>query len=99
MYGAGFESVVNNLPVLVDLGVIVKSGAFFDIGGEKVQGKENAIEYLRENPDVYGKLYAQGRDLMLAPPKPPASQPTPETEELPSLEALEELADQQEQLR
>lgn len=100
IYGQGFDPITNNLPVLVELGIITKSGNFFDIAGEKRQGKDNAIEYLQENLDVYAKLYAAGREALLKPPTP-ASQPTAtqeETEELPDLASLEALADQEEKL-
>lgn len=48
---------------------VASSGAWFYIGDEKFQGKENAIQYLKENPQIYDKLkyeiYARHDQLML----------------------------------
>lgn len=57
MYGAG----INRLAEVVDLGVkyglVDKSGAWYAYGGSKIgQGKANACEYLRENPEISAKL-------------------------------------------
>ena len=98
IYGHGFHPITNNFKPFVDLGVVGKSGTFFDLGGEKVQGKENAIAYLKDNPEVYGKLYEQARTAMFAPK--PTAQPSqePAEEELPDLAALEAQADLQEKI-
>lgn len=99
LYGHGFDPIANNLALLVELGVIAKSGNFFDIAGEKIQGKDNTIQYLRENLDVYSVLYADGREALLRPPTPPSqSTQVQEETELPDLAALEAMADQEEKL-
>jgi len=53
MYGEG----VSKVGELIDLGsqasVVEKSGAWFSYDGQRIgQGRENAKQYLRENPDV-----------------------------------------------
>jgi recombination protein RecA len=38
----------------VDKRIIEKSGAWFAYGGERLgQGRENAKQFLKDNPDVY----------------------------------------------
>jgi recombination protein RecA len=51
---------------LVDLGVkagiVEKSGAWFSYDSQRLgQGRENAKTFLRENPDVAGRIEAQVR--------------------------------------
>jgi len=45
---------------LVDLavthGVITKAGAFFKVGDQNIQGRENTKKYLKENPKIADKL-------------------------------------------
>ena len=57
-----YNEGVNNLGELIDFGVknghIEKSGAWYAYKGNKIgQGKANACEYLKENPDVQSELY------------------------------------------
>lgn len=35
---------------------IIKASTWYDIYGEKMQGKKNAVAYLRDNPEVFKKL-------------------------------------------
>jgi recombination protein RecA len=69
---------------IVDLGVeggiISKQGAFFSYGGTRLgQGRENAKEHLRENPELAGEIEAEIRRkaeapapaLALVPAEPP----------------------------
>ncbi|TXI24932.1 MAG: recombinase RecA, partial [Roseateles sp.] len=63
VYGEG----VNWAGELVDLGVnhkiIDKSGAWYAYKGEKIgQGKENASQFLRDNPDVHADIERQVRE-------------------------------------
>ncbi|MBP5467248.1 MAG: recombinase RecA [Clostridia bacterium] len=49
---------------LVDLGVeydvLVKSGAWFSYNGEKIaQGREKAVEYLEQNPEIFEEVKAK----------------------------------------
>lgn len=48
---------------------VASSGAWFYVGDEKFQGKDNAIQYLKDNPDIYEKLkyqvYARHNELMM----------------------------------
>ena len=66
MYGEGISRVGE----LVDLGVkynlVRKSGAWFYIGETRIgQGRENAKQYLRDNPEVSEKLEADIREAIV----------------------------------
>jgi len=63
MFGEGISKVGE----LVDLGVkaevVEKSGAWYSYGTERIgQGRENAKQYLRDNPEVAARLEAEIRN-------------------------------------
>src|SRR5881397_322526 len=54
MYGEGISRTGDLLDLAVDKRIVEKSGAWFAYGGERLgQGRENAKQFLRDNPDVY----------------------------------------------
>src|SRR5688500_16856886 len=53
MYGKGISREGSLLDVATDLGIVKKSGAWFTYEGEQLgQGRENAKQFLGENPDM-----------------------------------------------
>jgi recombination protein RecA len=53
MYGEGISREGDLIDLAVEKRIIEKSGAWFAYGGERLgQGRENAKQFLRENPDV-----------------------------------------------
>ena len=53
MYNEGISVAGSVLDVGTDLGIVRKSGAWFYLGEERLgQGRENAKEFLKHNPDV-----------------------------------------------
>ncbi|CAB4580867.1 MAG: recombinase RecA [Actinobacteria bacterium] len=53
MYGKGISREGSLLDMAVDMGIVKKSGAWFTYDGEQLgQGRENAKNYLSENPEV-----------------------------------------------
>ena len=53
MYGEGISREGDLIDLAVDKRIIDKSGAWFAYGGERLgQGRENAKQFLRENPSV-----------------------------------------------
>ena len=53
MYGEGISREGDLLDLAVDKRIVEKSGAWFAYGGERLgQGRENAKQFLKENPDV-----------------------------------------------
>ena len=53
MYGQGISREGSLIDLSVDLGIVKKSGAWFTYEGEQLgQGRENAKNYLKQNPEV-----------------------------------------------
>ena len=53
MYGQGISREGSLLDIGVDLGIVKKSGAWYTYEGEQLgQGRENAKEFLTENPEI-----------------------------------------------
>jgi len=60
MYNEGISAAGSVLDVATDLGIVKKSGAWFYLGEERLgQGRENAKEFLRHNPDVMESIKSQ----------------------------------------
>ena len=54
MYGEGISRTGDLLDLAVDKRIIEKSGAWFAYGGERLgQGRENAKQFLKDNPAVF----------------------------------------------
>ncbi|MFN2381697.1 MAG: recombinase RecA [Guyparkeria sp.] len=69
LYGEG----ISHLLELVDLGakhgIIQKAGAWYSYGDTRIgQGKDNARQFLAENPEIAAEIEAQVREIMM--PKP-----------------------------
>ncbi|ARJ69813.1 recombinase RecA [Paracoccus contaminans] len=53
MYGEGISKVGELIDLGVKAGVVEKSGAWYSCGDQRIgQGRENAKQYLRDNPDM-----------------------------------------------
>ena len=53
MYGKGISREGSLIDMSVDLGIVKKSGAWFTYEGEQLgQGRENAKNFLVENPEI-----------------------------------------------
>jgi recombination protein RecA len=53
VYGEGISKTGDLLDLAVDKRIVEKSGAWFAYGGERLgQGRENAKQFLKDNPDV-----------------------------------------------
>jgi recombination protein RecA len=53
LYGEGISKVGDLLDLAVDRKIVEKSGTWFSFGGERLgQGRENAKQFLKENPAV-----------------------------------------------
>ncbi len=63
MFGKGISKEGDILDLAADLGIINKSGAWYAYNGEKIgQGRENAKNYLRENPVICDEVEARVRE-------------------------------------
>ena len=56
MYGEGISKVGEILDLGAKLELIDKSGAWFTIGDARIQGRDAAKQYLKDNPDVADEL-------------------------------------------
>jgi recombination protein RecA len=82
IYGQGISKEGSLLDVGVDVGLIKKSGAWFTYDGDQLgQGRENARNFLRDNPElareIEEKIKAQ-LGVGLPPAPSPAPSPTPD---------------------
>lgn len=63
MFGQGISKEGDILDLAADLGIINKSGAWYAYNGDKIgQGRENAKNFLRENPVICDDVEAKVRD-------------------------------------
>ena len=63
MYGEGISRLGEVIELGTNLKLVEKSGAWYSYSGEKIgQGKENAKEFLRENPAIAAEIEARIRD-------------------------------------
>ena len=70
LYGKGISREGSLLDVGVEQGFIKKSGAWFTYEGEQIgQGRENARQFLLENPDVAADVEKRIRDTLGLVPK------------------------------
>lgn len=69
IFGDGFDPLVNLIEPALTIGILTKSGACIYYGEEMLgRGKEDAIESLRLQPDLAGKIYIESRDKAFASP-------------------------------
>ncbi|EKF73030.1 recA protein [Alcanivorax hongdengensis A-11-3] len=77
LYGQGINQLGEVLDLGVQQGLVDKSGAWYAYKGDKIgQGKQNACEFLRENPAVAEEIEQEIRARLL--PDPTAEAPVEE---------------------
>ncbi len=63
MYGEGISKEGNVLDIGVNLGIVEKAGAWFSYNGDRIgQGRENAKQYLKDNPKICEEIEKKIRD-------------------------------------
>src|SRR5262249_36024109 len=74
MYGQGISREGDLLDLAVDKNIVEKSGAWFSFQGERLgQGRDNARQFLKDNPDYRGRVELALREVMgLSIPTVPA---------------------------
>ena len=64
MFGEGISKVGDILDLAADNGIVVKSGAWYAYEGNKIgQGRENAKQFLKDNPVICTEIETKIRDL------------------------------------
>jgi recombination protein RecA len=82
MYGEGVSKTGELVDLGVQAGIVEKSGAWFSCDGQRIgQGRENAKQFLRENPDMARSIENRIREnagvvasAMLEGPEAPPSE-------------------------
>ena len=65
MYGEGISREGDLLDLAVDKNIVEKSGAWFSFQGERLgQGRENARQFFKDNPDYRGRVELALREIM-----------------------------------
>jgi recombination protein RecA len=68
LYGEGISREGEVVDMGAAAGVLEKSGSWYAYNGEKIgQGKDNAREFLRENPDLAHEIENRIRESMGVP--------------------------------
>ena len=76
LYGEGISKEGDLLDVAAERNILEKSGAWFSFAGERIgQGRENAKQFLRENPDLRKKLEVEVRKALNLPLPPDLAAP------------------------
>ncbi len=67
MYGEGISKEGSIIDIGVEMDIVQKSGAWFSFNGERLgQGRENAKQYLKDNPDISWQIEKQIRESALS---------------------------------
>jgi recombination protein RecA len=65
MYGEGISSAGDLLDMAAETGIVDKSGAWYSFDKERIgQGRENAKQFLKEHPEVSGRILVQVREAL-----------------------------------
>ena len=71
LYGEGISKEGDLIDIAAEQNILEKSGSWFSYGGERIgQGRENARQFLRDNPDVRKKLDGEVRKALNLPEPP-----------------------------
>ena len=63
MYGEGISQVGEIIDIGAELDIVEKSGSWYSYKGERLgQGRENAKQFIKENPDIRLDIQQQIRD-------------------------------------
>ena len=83
MYGEGVSRMSSIVDMGVEMDIVDKSGAWFSYEGTRLgQGKENAKQALKDQPELAAEIEAKIRAKLLAADEP---EPEAESDELVSL--------------
>ena len=96
MFGEGISKVGELLDLGVKLGIVQKSGAWFNYGDIRLgQGRDNSKQFLKDNPEIANDIEGQIRanaDKLYASRRPAgkaAAAPADEKAEAPAQDAKE----------
>jgi recombination protein RecA len=65
MYGSGISREGEIIDMGVEADIVEKSGAWYSYNGDRIgQGKDNAREFLKENPEIAKEIEAKIREKL-----------------------------------
>ncbi|HNX28988.1 MAG TPA: recombinase RecA [Syntrophomonadaceae bacterium] len=65
MYGTGISKEGDMLDIAASMEIVTKSGSWYSFEGERIgQGRENAKEYIKNNPEFYSMLEKKVKDAI-----------------------------------
>ena len=84
LFNEGISYVGSVLDAAMKYGMIVKSGSWFSLNGEKIgQGRDRTIDYLKANPELTAQLDKALREKMFSKDAQGESAPAEPVEEIP----------------
>ena len=82
LFECGISREADLLDLAVDSGVAARSGTWYSYGQMRLgQGRENARQFLRDNPDIFNEMRTKVLELRLPKPESPAPEPRSVAEE------------------
>ncbi len=64
MYNEGISKIGDVIDVAIDQGIVQKSGSWFTVGEERVQGRDGVKKLLQENNELFKTLESQVREKL-----------------------------------
>lgn len=64
LYGVGYNTIGEVVELGISLGYITQSGAWFEIDGKKVQGKNGVMELFKSDEDLYKSLFVKIKNAL-----------------------------------
>jgi recombination protein RecA len=75
LYGEGISHLLELVDLGAKQGIIQKAGAWYSYGETRIgQGKDNARQFLKENPEIAAEIDAKIREIMMPKPVEPEAQ-------------------------
>lgn len=64
VFGQGFAVEEEYVDFAIENNIIEKSGSWFMVEGERMQGKSNVVAFLKDNPGIYQSIIDRTKDLL-----------------------------------
>ncbi|MDR1160194.1 MAG: DNA recombination/repair protein RecA, partial [Syntrophomonadaceae bacterium] len=67
MYGQGISREGDLLDIACNIDIVQKSGSWYSYEGERMgQGRENAKDFIKNNPEIYASIEKKVKDIFVA---------------------------------
>ena len=68
MYNEGISKIGDIMDIAIASDVIIKTGSWFTVDGERVQGREGVKKYIQDHPEVMDKLETEVNRILTTKP-------------------------------